>query len=196
MCVSNQGEMDRSSQPLLLFFSLLYCCCFVKEKWEQEGIRTSYLDMLSIFFFSCLVKMGEFNIKFLVEVLFLGPVSLRHPGGKWKDENCTLGLSRDTRAENIPLILAQKRLLLNRYSFSSGTSKLYVCVCLFSVGQYCCHILSVRGMLAVACLFCLWPSFSPLEAILKEMLPHSGERACSFKHVCQSVFIFVLVSSY
>ncbi|KAF3707683.1 hypothetical protein EXN66_Car000856 [Channa argus] len=30
--------------------------------------------------------MGEVNIKFFIEVLFLSPVSLRHPGVKWRDQ--------------------------------------------------------------------------------------------------------------
>lgn len=50
-----------------------------------------------------------------------------------------------------------------------------VCVCLSSLWDSTVAIffffLSVRGTLAVACSFCLWPS---LEVILKEKLPDSA----------------------
>lgn len=143
--------------------------------------------------------MGEVSVKFLVEVLFLGPVSLRHPGGKWRDENCTLGLSRDTGERMYHLFWPRRG---SSWTDAALAVPPQNCVCLFPMGQYCCHILPVRGMLAVACLSCLRPSFSPLEAVLKkEMLPHSGLKepvlsnmyACLFSFLCLSLFIKCLL---
>lgn len=174
--------------------SLLLLFCLLKRSGNSEGYRAPILIFFP-FFFGCLVRMGEVNIKFLEEVLFLAPVSLRHPAGKWRDENCTLGYP-EIRGERMYLLFWPKR-------GSSWTDRALavqrecVCVCVFlSVCLYewslwdsiVAIFFSVRGMLAVACSFCLWPSFSPLEAIFKEKLPDSAgfwsERGCPFKHIC------------
>ena len=98
--------------------SLVALFCSTKRNRNRKGAP---ILMFLPFFFICLVKMGEVNMKFLVEVLFLGPVSLRHPGGKWRDGNCTLGYP-ETRGERM-----YKRQLLSRRSFSSATSRLCTC---------------------------------------------------------------------
>lgn len=70
--------------------SLIVLLCWIRSSGDRKG----YAALISIvlpFCFICLVKMGEVTRNSFVEVLFFAPVSRRHPGGKWRDGNCTLG---------------------------------------------------------------------------------------------------------
>lgn len=107
--VCHQVEMDPSSKAPPPFPSslpsLLVLFCLIKRSGNRKGHRVLILIFLP-FSFTCLVKMGEVNMKFLREVLFLSPVSLRHPGGKWRDENCTLGYPEKNEGRGCTSVLA------------------------------------------------------------------------------------------
>lgn len=103
-------------------------------------------------------------MKLLAEVLFLGPVSLRHPGGKWRDEGCTLGYPY-TQGERTYLCFGLKEVAPEQKELHQ-CHFVNVCMCVFSCAFVCecvymcpcwdCVVaifLSVRGRLAVGGFF-------------------------------------------
>lgn len=87
LCLSSGWDGPHTTgPPFLHYFSPLFTCVlFDEEKRHRKWHRALILMFLPVFSM-CLVKMGQDNIKFSMEVLFLSPVSLRHLGVKWKDE--------------------------------------------------------------------------------------------------------------
>lgn len=160
------------SSPLPSWLVLFW---LIRRSGNRKGYRALILILLP-FFFICLVKMGEVNMKFLTEVLFLSPVSLRHPGGKWRDGNCTLERTGDGV------------LLFQPERGSSWTDRALavpprdcVYVNVSASVPYGTLLLPyfVRGRVAVACCFCLGHLSLHWRWFLKEKLPDSaGFLAC------------------
>lgn len=94
VCLSSGRDGPQFKGPPLLFLPPLLNVVsgLIQRSGSRKGLGL-LVWLFLLFFFWCLVKVDEVNNKFPMEVLFLDPVSLRHAGGKWRDENCTLGYS-------------------------------------------------------------------------------------------------------
>lgn len=126
-----------TSPPLLLLPIYLDWSVLAKS---LERDKRGVVLILSTLFFVGLMKMGKVNMRFWIEVLFQCPVSQRHSGVKWRDDD-------NLRNEGRGRALAGQLLdCVNVYTSCMGGCSLWDCFC---------HILSVSGLVVVS-----WPSFS------------------------------------
>lgn len=131
-------------------------------------------------------------MKFLVELLFLGPLSPRHPGRKWRDENCTLGYPETWREKDVLLFWPKRGSSRADRALAVPPRDcvyVFICVCVphgtVLLPYFVCQGKAGSGLLVLSL-----PSFSPLEANLKEKLPDSTEKEPVLLNIYASVFFY------